>query len=755
MPDGAQITLTGHVQGVGFRPFVYRLARQHKLTGYVQNRLGEVDIVACGAPESLQKFRAALIEEAPPLAQPSITRSEPVDIANFDDFTIVASTADADARIFVPADHFMCDDCKQELNDPGDRRYRYPFINCTQCGPRYTLIQSLPYDRENTSMADFELCDDCRAEYDNPMDRRFHAEPIACAICGPGLIFEKGAHLEYSDSDSELALAVAELRKGSIVAVKGIGGYHLMCDAHDPVAVAKLRLRKHRPDKPLAVMFPMRGNDGLDEVRKFVQLTADEAQRLLSPSRPILLLEKQSPCRLAANVAPDLNEIGVFLPYSPLHELLLSDFGGPLVATSGNISGEPVLTDNDEALTRLAEIADAFLHHDRPIVRPADDPVCRTIAGEVRPFRMGRGSAPCELELPWRLDRPLLAVGGHMKGTLALAWDNRAVVSPHIGEMDNPRSFDVFEQLVQDLQALYAVQIERLVSDAHSGYTTHRWARRQALPVSTVFHHQAHASALAAEIAGDATWLTFTWDGVGLGEDGSLWGGEALLGRPGEWNRFASFRPFRLPGGNLSGRAPWRSAAALHWECGETWDPQSDVDGLAQAAWRSGLNSPASSAVGRLFDAAAAIICEQPNVSYEAQGPMQLESFCRSRQQAVQLPLKADDFGVFRSDWAPLLPLLKDDSLSSALRAEIFHSSLARVVLDQAKLARSAHGFDYVGLTGGVFQNRFLTSLTVDLLTENGFDVKLPLRLPCNDAALSFGQVAEIAAGESRGKGNG
>ena len=746
MSSGTQITLTGHVQGVGFRPFVYRLARQHNLTGYVQNRLGEVDIVACGSQASLRQFHADLIEQAPPLARPSIARSAPIDKVFFKGFEIVASAADASAQVFVPADNFMCDDCRRELKDPNDRRYRYPFINCTQCGPRYTLIQSLPYDRENTSMASFEMCKECRTEYENPLDRRFHAEPIACPVCGPGLNFEKGGYLEYGDSDSELKLAISELRSGRILAVKGIGGYHLLCDARNVEAVARLRERKHRPDKPLAVMFPMRGDDGLDAVRRFVWMSTHEAEVLLGPSRPILLLRKRPVIGLADNVAPGLKEIGVFLPYSPLHDLLLSDFDGPLVATSGNISGEPVLTDNDDALLRLTNIADAFLHHDRPIVRPADDPVCRTIAGQIRPIRMGRGSAPCEMQLPWRLHEPVLAVGGHMKGTIALGWDDRAVVSPHIGEMDNPRSIDVFEQLIEDLQALYGVRAQSVVSDAHSGYTTHRWARRHGLPFSTVFHHQAHASALVAESGRDGQWLMFTWDGVGLGEDGSLWGGEALLGSAGDWRQFASFRPFRLPGGNLSGRAPWRSAAALNWECGNTWDRVPDDDGLARSAWLKGLNSPATSAAGRLFDAAAAIVCDLPNVSHEAQGPMLLESLCTYRQSPIALPLDRDGKGILRSDWAPLLPMLADEKMAPGLRAEIFHCSLAAVILDQAVAARSLHKIDRVGLTGGVFQNQFLTALAVDLLTDNDFDVRLPLMLPCNDAALSFGQIAEFAA---------
>jgi hydrogenase maturation protein HypF len=705
-----------------------------------------VDIVACGPPASLRKFHFDLIERAPPLARPSIAKSTPIDQVFYEGFSIVASAADANARVYVPADNFMCDDCRRELNDPADRRYRYPFINCTQCGPRYTLIEALPYDRENTSMAGFELCPDCRVEYENPLDRRFHAEPIACPLCGPGLNFEKGGYSEYSDSDSEIALALSALRAGDIVAVKGIGGYHLLCDARNSSAVEKLRQRKHRPDKPLAVMFPMQGNGGLHAVRRAVAITKHEAECLQSPARPILLLPKRANNSLADNIAPGLREIGVFLPYSPLHDLLLNDFGGPLVATSGNVSGEPVLTENDESVLRLADIADAFLHHDRPIVRPADDPVCRTIAGEIRPIRMGRGSAPCEMALPWRLAEPVLAVGGHMKGTIALGWDDRAVVSPHIGEMDNPRSFQVFEQLIDDLQALYGVHARRVIGDAHSGYTTHRWARRQDLPFSTVFHHEAHASALTAELGRDGQWLVFTWDGVGLGEDGSLWGGEALLGRAGDWRRFASFRPFRLPGGNLSGRAPWRSAAALFWECGETWDEAPDADGLAQTAWSIGLNSPYSSAAGRLFDAAAAIICKLPTVSHEAQGPMQLESLCRSRQSPITLPLALDGTGVYRSDWAPLLPMLADETMTPARRAEIFHASLATAILDQAMTARMSHAVNCIGLTGGVFQNNFLASLAVDLLANNGFEVHLPLKLPCNDAALSFGQVAEYAA---------
>ncbi|MEJ2326220.1 MAG: Sua5/YciO/YrdC/YwlC family protein [Chromatiaceae bacterium] len=415
-------------------------------------------------------------------------------------------------------------------------------------------------------------------------------------------------------------------------------------------------------------------------------------------------------------------------------KVLLEAVNGPVVATSGNISGEPVLTDNAEASRRLAGIADGLLQHDRPIVRPADDPVYRRIGGRMRPLRMGRGSAPCELGLPWELSRPVLAVGGHMKGTVALAWDRRVVVSPHIGEMDSPRSLDVFEQVAADLQSLYGVRAERLLCDAHPGYTTHRWATRQDMPVERIWHHEAHAGAVAAEYDRAGTWLVFTWDGVGLGPDGTMWGGEALVGRPGCWERFASLRTFRLPGGDQAGRQPWRSAVALHWECGLDWPGSPDDDGLARIAWR------------RLFDAAAAIVCDLPSASFEAQGPMLLEALCSKRAAGVALPLARDAEGVLRSDWQPLLGLLTDESVDRARRAEAFHASMAGVLLSQARAASECHDIAQIGLGGGVFQNRFLAELATALLEADGYEVCLPSALPCNDAALSFGQAAEYAA---------
>jgi hydrogenase maturation protein HypF len=743
-----RIVLSGHVQGVGFRPFVYRLARQHNIKGQVQNQLGEVEVIAVGTDDSLQQFQRGLVEQAPPLSRPNIESICDVEIMHFDSFDIATSSAQADARIFVPQDFFMCDDCRRELGDETDRRYGYPFINCTQCGPRYTLIEALPYDRPNTSMAGFPLCEDCDKEYLDPGDRRFHAEPVACPTCGPQLSFHDSGDVSTLSAAAALEAALEALRNGQIVAVKGIGGYHLMCDARSQSAVAELRQRKQRPAKPLAVMFPLAGEDGLDIVGRYANLTAEEKELLTSPGRPIVLTTKSAGNDLADNIAAGLAEIGAFLPYSPLHQLLLDGFGGPLVATSANISGEPVLTQNNEVEERLDRVVDGFLHHNRPIVRPADDPVYRCIAGAVRPLRIGRGCAPLEMQIPHRQQRPVLAVGGHMKGTVALSWDDRVVVSPHIGEMDNPRSLAVFEQVANDLQELYGVQAERIICDAHSGYTTHRWAKRQLIPSHEVYHHHAHASAVAGEYPHSGSWLIFAWDGVGLGEDNTLWGGEALFGQAGAWRRVASLRSFSLPGGDRVGREPWRSAAALNWTCERPWPECPDTDGLLYRAWRQNLNCPQTSAAGRLFDAAAALITGVTHTSFEAEGPMLLETLCRMTADPVELPLIADAEGVWRADWEPLLPVITDSNRGKSERAAIFHASMARVILQQARQVRAEKDIAQVGLCGGVFQNRVLAEQAVALLEDDGFNVCLPQLLPCNDAALSYGQAEEFAASQ-------
>jgi hydrogenase maturation protein HypF len=760
-----RLRLAGHVQGVGFRPFVYRLARELELSGSVRNLHGEVEVLVCGRQRDVERFTGEVITRAPPLARPRLLAAEATPLASQEGFAILDSAAGESAQVFVPPDSFTCDACLAELTDPASRRYRYPFINCTQCGPRYTLIEALPYDRANTTMAGFALCAPCREEYENPLDRRFHAEPVACAACGPAVWLEEGAPAPGAEpaitarGEQALARAVALLLAGGILAMKGVGGYHLICDATSEAAVSRLRARKRRPDKPLAVMFPQSGADGLAAIRDELELTDLEARALISPARPIVLTHRRPGSRLAHRIAPGLGEVGAFLPYSPLHHLLLADIGRPLVATSGNVSGEPVVTGVADARDRLGPVVDASLHHDRPIARPADDSVVRCVLGRVRAVRLGRGLAPLELWLPWRLEHPVLATGGHLKTTIALAWENRVVVSPHIADMGTARSERVFGQVAEDLQRLYGVRASEVVCDAHPDYSTTQWAERSGLGVTRVLHHHAHASAAAGEAgAVDGPLLVFAWDGTGLGEDGELWGGETFLGSPGEWRRVASLRPFRLPGGDLAARAPWRAAAGLCWEAGAAL-PGAQPDALVHRAWRQHVNAPPTSAVGRLFDAAAALVLGVRETSYEGQAPMMLEAAAGRAEGAEPaiahtppLPLRVDAAGLARIDWEPLLAALLEKDRPPEDRAAGFHATLAASIVAVALRERRASGVERVALTGGVFQNARLAGLAYQGLTGQGFEVFSSESLPCNDGGLSYGQILE-RAGRARRRG--
>jgi hydrogenase maturation protein HypF len=736
MPEARRWILTGRVQGVGFRPFVYLLAQRFDLKGVVQNQLGQVMIELEGETSVLDDFSSALITDAPPLSRPHITSISSIPPRGFTSFQILDSASAGETHIHVPPDLYLCADCQREMNTSQDRRYRYPFINCTQCGPRYTLITSMPYDRANTTMAGFALCDACRDEYEDPASRRFHAEPIACPQCGPQLEFVSGdARLQR---EAALDACIVALRRGEIVAVKGIGGYHLMCDARNADSIARLRERKHRPHKALAVMFK-----DIAAVRAELEVAAQAEAALCDAARPIVLLPRSPVSSLPDGIAPGLQEIGAMLPYTPLHHLLLAALDTPLVATSANLSGEPVLTEGVEVETRLGKVADAFLHHDRPIVRPADDAVLRIIGAQARLIRPGRGIAPIEIELPFEMPQPTLAVGGHMKNTLALGWGSRAVLTPHIGDLDAPRSIAVFEQVIADMQRLYGVTAQAIVCDAHPHYASSRWAAKQGLPVRTVWHHHAHAAALALEHGADKSWLTFTWDGVGLGEDGSLWGGETLQGRIGDWRRVAHLRPFRLPGGDKAAREPWRSAAGLCWETGtDSAFPVDDIS-LLHTAWQRGINAPQTSAAGRLFDGAAHLLGLIAHASYEGQGGMLLEQCASGETEAIVLPLHEDAYGALVVDWQPLLAAMQREDVPVATRAMQFHRSLARSIVMQAQRLHAQQPFDAVGLSGGVFQNKLLAELALEGLQQAGFDAYLPQQIPCNDGGIALGQLME------------
>jgi hydrogenase maturation protein HypF len=746
-----EIRVAGRVQGVGFRPFVYRLARQYNLTGQVRNVGGEVHITVSGDQASIESFERALISQAPMISRPHLLSSQAVEQQKTKDFHIVSSEPASSRHIHVPPDFFTCDDCLNELNDPSDRRYRYPFINCTQCGPRYTLINRMPYDRPYTSMMAFELCPVCEFEYRDPADRRYHAEPLACPQCGPQLTYQS-EQLTISDNESALSACVSALEQGELVAIKGIGGYHLCCDAQNDTAIKRLRKLKSRPHKPLAVMFPQAGTDGLERVRHHVSLDDTGAELLASPMRPILLADKKPDCTLPLSVAPDLDQLGVMLPYSPLHHLLLDKLQRPMIATSANISGEPVLTDNEEVQMRLQHVTKTFLHHNRDIVRPADDSVFRIIARQPRTIRAGRGQAPLEMSMPFSVKQPMLACGGHMKNTIALAFGDRIVVSPHIGDMGSVRSRVIFENVIEDLQRLYQVQADVLVCDAHPDYATSRWAREQKRSLVEVFHHHAHAACLPGEFLNEQNWLVFAWDGVGYGCDQTLWGGETFYGRAGQWQRVASMRPFRLPGGDRASREPWRSAMAIFWEMQQPATQQlvnnETVDlELLHDAWQKRINAPVTTAMGRLFDAAASILDLCHTASHEGQAPMLLESMAQQgRAHAVSLPINVKQDGMLETDWEPLFNLLQDKRLAKHDAAFAFHLSMADAMLEQAKRLREQHGDFAVGLSGGVFQNRLLSELALEKFKQENFRAYLPIRLPVNDGGLCFGQIIEAAA---------
>ncbi len=754
MIDAQRWHIGGGVQGVGYRPYVYRLARSLRLTGWVRNNAGAVEIHAEGAAESLEAFAKALFLRPPPTARARLLARRSVPLECRPAFIILKSAADGERQARLPLDLASCPECIAELNDPRARRHRYPFINCTQCGPRYTIIRDLPYDRVNTTLSEFDLCAACADEYANPDDRRFHAQPLACAGCGPTLHWVTADQQRVREAPA-LAAAVDALRAGQIIAVRGVGGYHLLCDASSDAAVLRLRQRKGRPAKPLAVMIPWAGEDGLAQVRLVAIIAREESAALSDASRPIVVLRRSPHATICASVSPDLGDIGVMLPYSPLHSLLLDDFGAPLVATSGNVRGEPVLTDPDEAQERLGLIADGFLHHNRPIARPAEDPVVRFMAGAVRPLRMGRGTAPTELELSTRVSVPTLAVGAYQKSTVALAYGYRAIVSPHLGDQSTPRGRAIFAQTILDMQRLYGIRARRVLHDAHPQFPSTRWALDCSVPATAIWHHHAHASAVAGEYRREAPLLCFAWDGVGLGSDRTLWGGEALLGNPGSWRRVASFRPFKLPGGERAAREPWRTALSLCWQAGVTWargaprgGPLRGGPSLRQAFDRD-LNSPLTTSVGRLFEAASALCDVCMESSFEAEPALRLEALCQKLEEPIALPLERDESGLWRSDWAPLLPLMLDEGHTQSYRAARFHSSMAHALLAQAIAVRERVRVNCVGLAGGVFQNRVLTEQVLSLLEQAGFEVLIPKLLPLNDAAISFGQLLEGNTGHA------
>lgn len=743
------LRVRGTVQGVGFRPFVHRTAVQLGLHGWVRNDAEGVLIRAVGEPGRIEALHRALLAEAPAAAR--ITEVAPRPPTPDDQpagtgFVIADSDGRAGLRsAALPPDLALCADCRRELLDPQDRRHRYPFLNCTQCGPRYSIIESLPYDRPRTAMRVFRMCPACRQEYQNPADRRFHAEPNACALCGPRLTLTDPAGDTLATGDDAVTVAAVALQAGKIVAVKGIGGFHLMCDAGNDTAVRTLRHRKHREEKPFAVMFP-----DLASLRVCTASSPAAESLLQSPAAPIVLVPRRPEAPLATALAPGNPWIGAMLPYAPLHALLLAAAARPLVATSANYAEEPLCTDNAEARERLLGVADLHLVHDRPIRHAVDDSVVRLVpGGDPILLRRARGYAPSPFRLPTPLARTLLCVGAEQKSTVALAARDQIVLSPHLGDLGLLGTEQAFERAVATLRQLHTAEPDLVVHDKHPDYSSTRFALRQALPTLAVQHHLAHLLACLLdnnETPDDV--LGVTWDGTGYGEDGTIWGGEFILLKAGRAERFARLRPFRLPGGAAAIRDAGRVALALAYEMG-------DFDAMAARGHYSpeecsvlrvmverGLNSPLCSSAGRLFDGAGALLGLGRRNAFEGQTPLAVEAAAlRGLDRAGALPFQVipavTPGARLEVDWHPVVEALLDPHPDPEAGAAAFHRGLAHAI---AAVARAA-GAGTVALTGGCFQNALLHALTVEALQADGFRVLVHRHLPPNDNAIAAGQA--------------
>jgi hydrogenase maturation protein HypF len=755
------IIVRGIVQGVGFRPFVYNLATRLKLGGFVRNQTGTVHIEVEGEAAALDGFLSVLAAKPPPLAQIEHLSWERQPAQGERDFRIEASDADASSPIFISPDMATCPDCLRELLDPADRRHGYAFLNCTNCGPRLTIITSAPYDRPRTTMASFVMCPACRAEYENPRDRRFHAQPTACAVCGPRLrlLDARGEPVATRDPLRDFAEA---LRAGRIGTLKGMGGYHLVCDATSPAAVGELRRRKHRDEKPFAVM-----------VQDLVSLGAlcllDETERELfsSPRAPIVLLRKRQPSPLAAEVAPGNPWLGVMLPYTPVHHLLLRATGGmPLVMTSGNRSDEPIAYQDDEAIARLTDIADVFLTHDRPIHVRCEDSVTRVVAGVELQVRRSRGYAPRPIELPVGCPRPVLAVGGQLKGTFALGRGCQAILSHHLGDLDHYDAYRAFERDIELYQQLFAIQPELLVHDLHPDYSATRYALdragRSGTAVLSVQHHHAHMASCMAEHRLNEPVIGVTLDGTGFGTDGTIWGGEFLVGNYEQFHRAAHLRPVGMPGGDQAIRQPWRMAVSHLLDAG--MDPAGLLARISLGDLRTirrmlerRFNTPLTSSAGRLFDAVAALTGVRHHVNYEGQAAIELEWLATDVAPNGTYP-----FEVSRAQESPDCPFLIDtrplicgaaedarNTVETGIIARRFHTAMVDLLADVCGRIRQATGLGVVVLSGGVFLNALLTREAVERLAREGFRVYRHRLVPPNDGGLSLGQLAVAAARES------
>jgi hydrogenase maturation protein HypF len=743
-----RVLLQGAVQGVGFRPFVFRLAQEMNLPGWVLNSSAGVFVEVEGIKPSLDIFLLRLQAEKPPQARIWSLECSFLPPAGYRTFEIRPSPEEGEKTVTILPEIATCPDCLREINDPNDRHFHYPFTNCTNCGPRFTIIRALPYDRVNTAMAKFPMCPDCRREYEDPADRRFHAQPTACPKCGPQIELwdESGALL--AEKEVALKQAAEAVRAGKILAFKGLGGFLLMADARNEAAVSRLRERKLREEKPLAVLFP-----DLTSAQEQCFISPLEERLLLSSESPILLLAKKPDFSLAPSLAPGNPNLGVMLPYSPLHHLFMAELGFPVVATSGNRTDEPIAIEEKEALSRLRGIADLFLVHDRPIVRHCDDSVVRLLLGRELVLRRARGYAPLPVYVKKSLP-PLLALGAHLKNTVAIGFGERVIISQHIGDLETPQAFQAFIAAGQDLGRLYDFKPEAVARDLHPDYLSSKYAQSLGLPVISVQHHHAHLAACLAENQVEGKALGLCWDGTGYGPDGTLWGGEFLIGNASGFQRAAHFRPVLLPGGEKAIREPRRVAfAALCELLGEAALAREDLApirafspeqrALLFSLLGKGVNTPSGCGVGRLFDLVASLIDLRHKATFEGQPAMELE-FIAAPGETGSYPFEIIEGNPSVVDWRPMLVALLEDLAAGrdkSVMARRFHNSLIEIAVTLAKKLQEPK----VALSGGVFQNKILAEGIFHRLTESGFEVHLHQRVPPNDGCISLGQIVVAA----------
>lgn len=757
--------ISGIVQGVGFRPFIYRLALENGLVGWVRNTPGGVEIEVQGTPEAVTRFARLTQSEAPPLAVVGAIKVREIQTASELDFSILPSASGV-ADIQVAPDSTLCDDCLRELFDPTNRRYHYPFITCTNCGPRYSIITDTPYDRPKTTMAGFPLCPECLKEYHDPGDRRFHAQPLACPTCGPRMQLLDQAGQAWAppavspETDSTIIdQAIGLLKAGAILAVKGIGGYHLAVDACNNTAVRRLRERKKRDEKPFAVMAA-----NMATARSITRLNEIEERLLASTESPIVIVRKSADCPVSELAAPNNGWLGLMLPYTPIQHLLLRQGNfTALVMTSANRSDEPIAFEDDDALKRLSGIADYFLAHDRPIHIRCDDSVIRVFQDRPLFYRRSRGYVPRSIRLPFEV-QPILAVGAELKNSICLAKGGQAFLSQHIGDLQNDATCDSFRHSIKHLSGLLQISPGIVACDKHPDYHSSVYASESPLHLVPVQHHHAHMAACMAEngLAGEVIGMIF--DGTGYGTDGTIWGGEFLVGGYDNFHRAGHFRPVRLPGGDAAVREPWRMALAyLHLAYGATAGTldhpvtrylTAAEHGIFTAMLERGLNAPQTSSCGRLFDAVAAILNVRHTVSYDGQAAIELEALAETADAEDPLPFDATPTdGPWHIDFTPLFPAVlsaMQTGVSPAILARRFHMTVAQAAIDACGHIAEECGLDRVALSGGVFQNRLLTEMVYTGLTKAGLQVFTHRLTPPNDGCIALGQAA-IAGWKTRG----